>query len=316
VVPVEVLIDALIFSNMLSLLAIGLTMTYLTLKVPNFAHGDLAAIGVYTSFTLLKIWRLHPYSSIPLAFVVGGAISLATYLAVYRPLWRRGAGIVALMIASIAIEVVLRSLMHIYADSLSSALHTFARGFSYAMLDQYLEIGGRVVPLVLVISTATLVGLVVSLYLFLTRTKFGTAMRAAIENPALASTLGINVDLVYAVSWFLAGALASVAGVFLPFRMPASPEIGWEMLLRTFTASVLGGLSSIFGAVLGGFLAGFIEVLGIYLLSQPPINLSTAYRPALPYALFIVVLLIAPRGITGIEWSRLLKRGGGSDRST
>jgi len=310
VVPVEVLMDALIFSTLLALLAIGLTMTYLTLKVPNFAHGDLAAVGVYTSFTLLKFWRLHLYFSLPLAFLIGGSISLATYLAVYRPLWRRGAGVVALMIASIAVEVVLRSLMHIYADTVSSALHTFARGFSYAMLDVYLEAGGRTVPLVLAISTATLAGLVVSLYVFLTMTRFGIAMRAAIENPALASTLGINVDLVYAVSWFLAGALASVAGVFLPFRMPASPEIGWEMLLRTFTASVLGGLGSIFGAVLGGFLAGFAEVFGIYLLSQPPITLSTAYRPALPYALFIIVLLAAPRGITGIEWSKVFKRGG------
>jgi len=305
--PVEVIIDAITFSNLLALLALGLTLTYLTLKVPNFAHGDLVAAGVYVAFSLHKLCGIHPYLAIPVAFLVCGAISLASYLLVYRPLWRRGAGIVTLMIASIAVEIVLRSGLHIYADVLSSHLKTFTRGFSFAWLDWSVEMYGRTLTFVVIASTCTLMAVTISLYLFLSKTRFGTAMRAAIENPSLASSLGINVDLVYAVSWFLAGALAGVAGVFLPFRMPSDPEVGWEMLLRTFTASILGGLESLMGAILGGLLTGFAEVLGIYVLSKPPVSLSTAYRPAISCALFIMVLLVAPGGITSLDWRRVLR---------
>ena len=301
--PPEVFIDALIYSNLLSLLAIGLTLTYLTLKVPNFAYGDLATIGIYVAFTFNEFYSLHPYLTPPLAFITAGLVSLASYILVFRPLWRRESSIVTLMIASIAVEIALRSMIHIYASALG-----LRRRVSLARFDEPVSIASLELPSVLLATTLTAITLVCSLYLFLNKTKFGTAMRAAIENPYLASTLGINVEQVYAVSWFLAGGLAGVAGLFLPFRISATPETGWELLLRIFAASVLGGLNSIFGAILGGYITGFAEVVGIYLLSRPPLNISTAYRPAIPFALFIVVLLVLPQGITGINWRRLKRK--------
>ena len=293
---VTLLIDAIIFGNLLVLLSIGLTLTYITLKIPNFAHGDFATIGIYVAYYFLVFHKISPYITLPIAFLVSGTIALLSYLLVFRPLNNRGISIVGLMVASIAIEVALRSTLHIYADSLTNVYKVISRGFIFR--DFGIRISRTIyIPGLLIISTALTFTLIITLYILLTKTKFGIAMRAAIENPDLAEVLGVDVNKVYAVSWFLAGGLAGLAGALVPFRMPANPEIGWMLLLRVFSSSILGGLSSIYGAMLGGYIVGFAEVIGIQLLSNPPFNLSTAYRPAIPFAILIATLLLMPEGL-------------------
>jgi len=293
---VTLLIDAIIFGNLLVLLSIGLTLTYITLKIPNFAHGDFATIGIYVAYYFLVFYKISPYLTLPIAFLISGTIALLSYLLVFRPLNNRGISIVGLMVASIAIEVALRSTLHIYADSLTNVYKVISRGFIFR--DFGIRISRTIyIPGLLIVSTALTFTLIITLYILLTKTKFGIAMRAAIENPDLAEVLGVDVNKVYAVSWFLAGGLAGLAGALVPFRMPANPEIGWMLLLRVFSSSILGGLSSIYGAMLGGYIVGFAEVIGIQVLSNPPFNLSTAYRPAIPFAILIATLLLMPEGL-------------------
>ncbi len=291
------LIDAIIFGNLLVLLSIGLTLTYITLKIPNFAHGDFATVGIYVAYYFLAFHKISPYFTLPAAFLISGCVALLSYLLVFKPLNSRGTSIVGLMVASIAIEVALRSILHIYADSLTNVYKIISRGFIFR--DFGLQLSEAVfIPGLLIVSSALTIALVITLYILLTKTKFGIAMRAAIENPDLAEVLGVDVNKVYAVSWFLAGGLAGLAGALVPFRMPANPEIGWMLLLRVFSSSILGGLSSIYGAMLGGYIVGFAEVIGIQVLANPPFNLSTAYRPAIPFAILIATLLLMPEGIT------------------
>ncbi len=293
---VTLLIDAIIFGNLLVLLSIGLTLTYITLKIPNFAHGDFATVGMYVAYYFLVFHKISPYLTLPFAFLVSGTIALLSYLLVFRPLNNRGMSIVGLMVASIAIEVALRSTLHIYADSLTNIYKVISRGFIFR--DFGIEISKTLyIPGLLIVSSILTLALVISLYILLTKTKFGIAMRAAIENPDLAEVLGVDVNKVYAVSWFLAGGLAGLAGALVPFRMATDPEIGWMLLLRVFSSSILGGLSSIYGAMLGGYIVGFAEVIGIQVLSNPPFNLSTAYRPAIPFAILIATLLLMPEGL-------------------
>ncbi|OYT62268.1 MAG: branched-chain amino acid ABC transporter permease [Thermofilum sp. ex4484_15] len=312
-ISVEVLLDSLLFSNLITLMAIGLTLTYLTLKIPNFAHGDMATVGAYIVLTICRTYSLNPYLTFPLAFLGSGSLSLLSYLFVYRPLSRRRASIVVLMVASIALEIIIRSALHVYADIMSSLQRTYYRGLTYYVIKGFkegtLKFGIYEIPLVTITSTLAVALITLFLYLFLTKTKFGIAMRAAIENPNLASTLGINVNKVYSTSWFIAGGLAGLSGAFLPFRIPTSPELGWELLLKTFAASTLGGLESVFGAIIGGYVTGFAEIMGISILSGPPFNLSTSYRPAIPLVVLIVTLLLVPRGLTSINFGRLIRRG-------
>ncbi|RLF05922.1 MAG: branched-chain amino acid ABC transporter permease [Thermoprotei archaeon] len=308
----EVLVDALAYSDILVLLSIGITLTYMTVKVPNFAHGDYASIGAYIAFTLNLLYGIDPFLSLPLAFLVSGLISLALYLFVFKPLSERGANIVTLMVASIAIELILRSIINIYADvmTLSTKVPIF-RGFIFS--DTIVNIGNIAVPLSTLVATITAILVVVGLHLFLTKTRFGIAMRASIENPDLAKVLGINVDLVYSVSWFIAGGLAGIVGIFIPFRITANPQIGWDLLLRGFSSSVVGGLTSIYGAIIGGLFIGTAEIIGIYFLSRPPFYLSTAFRPSIPFLTLIITLLIIPKGITGIDFNGILRRKKGEE---
>jgi len=297
----DLLIDALVYSNLLVLLSISLTLTILTLKVSNFAHGDLAIVGVYGSYTFMIILGVSAYLSIPFSFIFGGLYALATYLLVYGPLQRRGAGFVMLMIASMAVDIATRSLLHMYADVMKTQLGVYSRGFIFKDIAVKIE-GLRVQGLTL-FSTLSVILLLAFLYILLMKTKFGIAMRASIENPNLAEILGIDVEKVYSISWFLAGGFAGVAGFFLPFRIPTSPDLGFIILLSIFAASILGGINSLAGAVVGGYVVGFSEILGTYFLSQPPINLSTAYRPAIPFTILILTLLLLPKGLASL-WSK------------
>jgi len=291
---------AIVFSSLLTLLSIGLTLTYLTTKVPNFAHGTFAAVGAYVTLTVVT----HPdiqgnaYHYLFLALIIGGMIALAQYLIVFRPLIRRGATIVGLMITTLAIEFILLAVLNIYADYLSRELKWRSRYFLLAAYD--IDIVGQSGLLIVAPTLAAVT--VTLLYLVLTRTKFGVAMRAAIEDPSLASVVGINVNLVYAVSWFLAGGLAALSGALLPLWFPGNPDMGGRLIVSTFAASMVGGLISIYAAMLGGFLIGLAEILGTSYLASWLGAWVIPYRPLIPLTAIGITLLLAPRGLVGVNW--------------
>ncbi len=293
----DLLVGALVYSNLLALMAVGLSLALITCRVSNFAQGDFAIIGVYAAYTLSVATGVTPYAWIPAAFAVGGLVSLLAYLLVFEPL-RGRADLVTLMVVSMALDVVIRYTLHVYADLMQQQFRVHTRLFMFG--DFFVEVAGSKVPGVLLTSTATVAVLLASLYVLLYRTKLGVAMRAAIENPALAEAIGVNVKKVFALSWFLSGALAASAGVFLPFRVMVNPDTGWFMLLPTFAAVTVGGIGSLSGSVAGAYLIGFSETVFAYQLAQ--MGVSTAYRPLLTFAAIIATLLASPRGISGL-WS-------------
>lgn len=294
---------AIIFSSLLTLLSIGLTLTYLTTKVPNFAHGTFAAVGAYVTLTAVKLWGGNPYHFLFLALIIGGMIGLAQYLIVFRPLIRRGATVVGLMIATLAIEFILLAAMNIYADYLSSQFKIRSRFFLLAGED--FDVAGN--KGLLIVSPALAAVIVTLLYLALTRTKFGIAMRAAIEDPSLASVVGVDVNRVYAVSWFIAGAFGGLSGALLPLWLPGNPDVGSKVIVSIFAASIVGGLGSIYGAVLGGFLIGLAELLGTRALAIELGSWITPYRPLIPLIAIAITLLLASKGLTGINWLGVTK---------
>jgi len=294
---------ALIFSSLLTLLSIGLTLTYLTTKVPNFAHGTFAAVGAYVTLTTVKLWHANPYQYLFLAPIICGLIALAQYLIVFRQLIRRGATIVTLMITTLAIEFILLATINIYADYLSRVFKiSRSRYFLFSSYD--IRIAGQRGLLIIAPILAAIT--VTALYLVLTRTRFGVAMRAAIEDPSLASVIGINVNMVYSVAWFIAGALGGLSGALLPLWFPGNPDMGSRIIVSVFAASTIGGIYSIYGAVLGGFIIGLAEVLGTSSLAIVLGPWIIPYRPLIPLIAIGITLLLAPSGIAGVNWRKFV----------
>ncbi|MGB9725127.1 MAG: branched-chain amino acid ABC transporter permease [Fervidicoccaceae archaeon] len=294
-IPSDLLMNALTYSNMLVLMSLGLTFSYITLKVPNFAQGDFIAIGAYIAYTSYIFWNLHPYLSIPSAFLISGGISLLMFLFIFSPLSKKGFKVTDLMIAYFAAEMIIRSALLIYTDYMQ---RTFSKYFSNILIPlNQVRVGDYSIPFPLLISSILTITILFSFLILLNYTKLGISLRAAIQNPELAKTYGVNVERVYAISWFLAGGITGMTGPVIVTFFPTDPNIGWTFLVRIFAASIVGGIDSLLGAVIGGFFVGISEVMGIYVLSQPPIGLQPVYRVAIPFILMIIALLFMPRGI-------------------
>jgi len=288
--------DALLYGNLLSLMSLGLTLTYITSKVPNFAHGSFVSVGSYVTLGIASIMGLNPYLSLPVAFLVGGLSATCVYAFAIRPIARRGGSLVHLMMATLAAEAVFSGLVNAFADFSQETFKVFSRSFTLRSLD-FTFLGD---PGVLVSSYILCIILLGSLYLLLTKTRFGVAMRATVENPSLASVLGVNADLVYSVSWFVSGGLAGVSGALLPLWIQTSPGTGTTYLLSIFCASVLGGLGSMLGAVAGGLMLGIGEIVVTGYLVNLLGFWVIPYRPVIPLVIMSLTLLLAPEGITGV----------------
>ncbi len=305
----EVLTGALIYSNLLALLAVGLTLAYITTAVPNFAQGSFAVVGSYTALTVYRLFRIQPYVSLPLAFVMGGIVGLLSYLLVLKPLIRRGATIVTLMIATLALDLILLGLRGIYAGYLGKLTGSPCEMYMFTYLD--FQISGM--PAILVISTLVIVVTFAVLFTLLYKTKFGIALRASMENPALAEIMGVNVEYTRMFAWFLSGALAAMAGCLLPFKQEIVPATAEIIIVSIFAASIVGGLNNIYGALVGGYIVGMSESLVTYWLSTVFGAGMLVYGKVVALAIIIVTLLVAPQGIAGVEWrlvaKKLQKRG-------
>ncbi|MEM3421240.1 MAG: branched-chain amino acid ABC transporter permease [Candidatus Hadarchaeum sp.] len=300
-----IVVDGIVYAALLACMTIGFTLILMSTKIWNFAYGSMATTGAYISLTAAEVWKLSIYSQLVTAFVLSGLISFALYRFLVRPLSLRGISLDGLFVLTFAFNFVLLGFLNIYADYLTNVFKLRARLFFLRGAD--IQIFGT--PGVVIISPLLAVAIIIILHLFLTRTKFGTAMRATIENPPLAGSVGVNVNLVYSTAWFLAGGLAGLAGALLPLWILCYPNIGDVIMLSVFAASILGGIHSIYGALLGGFIAGLAEIWGTSALAGVLGSAVIQYRPLIPLIIVVVFFLTAPEGITGIEWrGKLTKR--------
>ena len=297
--------DAVIFASLLALLSIGLTLTYLTTRVPNFAHASFATIGVYIALITSRVWETSPYFAIPIAFAISGVVAVALYTFILKPLIRKGASQAIQMVATLAFDLIMIAILNISADYIVKTFKVTSREFTLRSYDA--EFMG--LPLIVFVAPAVVIILAITLHIMLRKTKFGIAMRAATENPDLSGTVGINVKLVYGVSWLFGGGLAGIAGALMSLWFGGDPNLGPQLIPSIFAASIVGGFLSIYGAIAGGLLVGLTEVLGTRFLAGEIGSWLIAYRPLIPLVFIVVTLLLAPRGLAGINWSKLRRHG-------
>jgi branched-chain amino acid transport system permease protein len=292
-----VLEGAVVYSNLIVLLAIGLTITYITTGVPNFAQGSMAIFGSFISLSLWLLFNIHPYYSLPVSFILGGGLGIAIYTLVLKPMIRKEAMVVTLMIATLAVDLILLGFLGAYSDTLAELTGKGTKKFIFTPLD--FKLGG--LDAILVVSSAVILLILFALFLLLYKTKFGIALRASMENPALAEIMGVNVEYTRLFSWFLSGSLAAVAGSLLPFRQEIVPATGAIIIVSIFAASIVGGLGSIYGALIGGYIIGMSESLITFYLSKPLGPSILLYSKVVSLIVLIIALIVSPKGIAGLE---------------
>ena len=298
-----VIVQAYIYSTLIAFLTMGFNLTYQTARIPNWAHGTFAAVGMYITLWVSRVWDLHTYYALVLGFIVVALLGVVVYSGVIYPLKRAGAPEILLLISTIAVDIILTAVINIQADYIMYVEKVVSRGF--LLREEDIEIFGY--PGVLVVATALLIGFALFFVFLLYFTKFGMAMRATVENPDLASTVGVNVDKVNLISWFLTGGMAGVSGAMLPLWFRTDPAVGSLIIINVFAASILGGVRSLLLAIVSTYMIGFIEILGTTYLSTivPMIGgVSTAsYRPLFPLTMLVITLMILPEGFYGL-WER------------
>ncbi|MCD6535746.1 MAG: branched-chain amino acid ABC transporter permease [Thaumarchaeota archaeon] len=289
-----VLYGFLINSFILSLLAMGFTLQYVTMSVPNLAYGSIAFFSTYISLTMVLL-NLSPYLGLPISFAICAIISVLLYkfLAFLRD---RGMPVMGLMMATLVFDLLAYAFTNIYADMLSSFLQAYGRSFSLAEYD--FTIGGT--PGVLLVSGIIAVSFALGFHLMLTKTKFGIAMRATVENISLASVQGVNTDKVLLVAWLLVGGIAGVSGSLYPLWLYMDPWVGARMFVSIFAACVVGGIRSIYGSLFGGFLIAACETVITYELSLVIGEWIWPYRTVISLLIAAVFLLFAPNGVAGL----------------
>jgi branched-chain amino acid transport system permease protein len=296
--------DAVTYSCILSLLAVGITLLYKTTKVANFAHASLATLGAYVTYSSTRLIGMNPYLGLPVSFVMGGLVAICLFFAVLEPMRKRGSSITMLMIGTLAFDVIVYGVLNAYADYLQTALKIPSRVVSLIKLD--FTIAGF--PGVFVTSIALLAISAAVLHFALNRTYLGIALRASMENQVLAEAIGINTRFTLMVSWFIAGGLAGLGGALLPLWTQIDPGVGMLLVASMFCASILGGLEEIYGAFLGGFLLGFAELPGTLVLSKTVGAWVVPYRPAIPLIILFIALIAFPSGLTEIFKKRRIAK--------
>lgn len=291
-----ILMAAIVYACEISILSIGFTLTYLTAKIPNFAHGTYAGIGIYVTFTITKILNLSPYIGLPISFVLGGITSIIIYMLVISVVTRMGGGTIVLTISTLAIQIFLTAIIYIYAYWLRVKYKTYTMNFILKQND--FKFAG--LPGIFFVSLGLCLFTVITLHYFLTRTKTGIAMRATSEDPELSSVLGIDTNRIQILSWFMTGGLACLAGAMLPMWFMCTPASGSAIITSIMAGSLLGGFDNIYGAIVGGFGVGLSEILLTYWLQGVLGVWVGEYRPLIPMIFLVAVLLFEPRGLQGV----------------
>lgn len=305
-----------VVGSVLALGAIGLTLIYGILKFAHFAHGDMMELASYGAFFVLTgvmlgetrdidvplsldqlpgatdtFWRFSFGYGLILAMgiacVMMAALLVGLDRVVYRPLRRRKAGIVILAIASLGLAIATRSVILMFWGPDPRYYQSGIR--------KTIELPwGTRIPADQIFIVAAAAVLVVLVYLLLYFTKLGRAMRATADNADLARVAGIDTDRVLMWTWVVAGGLIAIAGVLLALQSQLKPEQGFTLLLPLFAATILGGIGSPPGALLGGLIVGITQEVAVTFDVLGP-----GYKFAVAFVILIAVILVRPRGLFG-----------------
>src|SRR5436190_667206 len=286
----QLVANGLVTGSVLAVGAAGVSVVYSILRLVNFAYGDFMAFGA-----LIAYWFQGPvHSSMVvaalLAMLATAVLSVALDVVLWRPLRARRAGFMSLFLASIGLALVLRQALLL----VSGPQPRFYNVNPYRVF----VIGSVRLAEAQVIAIATAAGAIVLVGLFLSRTTAGKVMRAMADDRSLAAVSGIHVSRVIRLTWIVSGLLAGLAGVLAGLvEYSFDPNFGFQLLLPIFAAVVLGGIGSVYGALLGGLVLGVAMELSTWSGFAGGVN--PTYKPVVAFVVLTLALLVRPQGLFG-----------------
>jgi len=283
----QLTVNGLIAGSIYALVACGFALIYSTNKFMHFAHGTSVAVAAYTLFFLFNQLGLPFFLACMLTLIISGMLGVVIYRFIYTPLQNKKAANIILLISSIGILILFENLLQVIfgADVKTIGAVKIAKGITV--------LGAIITPLQIVIIVISVV-LLVLLYLLMKKTKLGRDMRAVSDNKELASIVGINQRRIAYYSFIIGSVLAGIAGILIGIEQNVEPTMGTNLMVKGFTGAVIGGVTSVPASIVGSYLLGLVENLGVWYL-------PSGYKDAIAFTLLFVFLLFRPTGIFGLN---------------
>ncbi|MDF2610087.1 MAG: inner-rane translocator [Lachnospiraceae bacterium] len=280
----EQLINGLGTGSIYALIALGYTMVYGIAKMINFAHGDIIMVGAYVLYVTVAQFKLPVIAAVAITVTFCAVLGITIEKIAYKPL--RKAPSLAVLITAIGMSFLLQSLALLIFNANPIA-------FKSIIDVQTVKIGNTTVSGVTLVTLIVTMICMITLSLFISKTKAGSAMRAVSEDKAAAQLMGINVNRTISMTFAIGSALAAVAGIlFVCQYQSIKPTLGALPGIKAFVAAVLGGIGSVPGAMIGGVLLGVIE-------SISKAYISSELTDAIVFGVLVLVLLVKPSGLLG-----------------
>ncbi len=292
----QLLLNGAIIGGIYALIALSFTIIYRTVKFFHFAHGVVYAVGAYFAYAVFSCWFLvfseeGSYLSwivAVLASVTGaGIVGVLIDRLVYLPLRRHKAPNLVFLIASFGVFIFIQNLLQLIYGAQILTIRTGPVKEGHHIL-------GAVITDTQILILVVSVFLCVALWLFVKKAKLGKAMRAVADDPLAASVVGINPERIILAAFAIGSVLAGAAGILVSLETNIEPTMGMNAILKGIIASIIGGIGSIPGAMLGGLFLGIAENLGIW-------KISAGWKDCIAFAILIVFLLLRPGGIMGVK---------------
>lgn len=280
----QIIINSLIAGSLYTLTAMGFSLVYSCTKFVNLTHGMVAAAGGYIVFYLAKILGLDMSFSIIFGILGAGILGLGLNKIIFEPLKRRRSSNTVLLVASLGAMIVIQSLLAIFFTSQFQTL-----GDSNTIRKIYIFSNVVVTQTQIIILLSALISFT-ALSSILKFTKFGKMARAINDNEEVAAIVGINTKKIIRWLFFLGSIIAGLAGVLAGFDTGLQPTIGMNLLIKGYIATVIGGIGSIKGAVIGSLILGIAENFGTW-------KISGEWKDAIAFILLTIFLLFRPQGI-------------------
>lgn len=283
----QLIINGVISGSVFSLIAIGFSLIYTTTRFFHFAHGAVYTSGAYLAYLFYIVLGLPPYLSFPLAVVGSALIGAGMELAIYRPMRKRDATPLVLLIASLGLFIILQNIISLtFGDDIKSIRTGPVKvGLLVPGTD------ARITPIQLTIIGVA-VALIVLTYLILRFTRLGKALRAVSSNSELARVSGINTKRVILFAFLLGSALAGASAILIALDVDMTPTMGFSALMMGVVAVIVGGVGNVAGASAGGFLLGLALHLGVW-------HISSKWQNAIAFVILLIFLLFRPQGFFG-----------------